>query len=489
MLTQKEIFDTLQYVNPSTPIDFATLFPNHLENGTLVLENIAFCCWNYELKNLDFSNCILKNCDFSHTVLMDCVIPEEQCENVNLSEVTTLKSTIPNPAYKMRAILNDYRFNIKHCENWRKYLWQNYPETYNDYKTVSRFAQSKYLTRSEQNFIILKPYTEKSDTNNFGWKLHINVDTSEITTSEEVSANLLPLITPILAKYRLPFKVNGHVEEEKSQGHTWDDSQVTIYLESDNKVLIDCDNLQLAMQEITDQLSPDFTAGKKPQCDAKTFSPYFSIRNDYDSWDLKLFPSDIRDAGYISSDVAKLSNPLCEPNPFIAILDEKPPAFDLAQHYRSFEPFSDREEAFYAIQLTLCAYLKQNTLLDNLDAEELKQEQTHLFQNCEINESLIKEHSIDIKDALFFSFITYLFIASHVHKDKSIIPDNNLHSLYPIQDEFADFLAYVDKTLENLPVCTENHSGVEYHFESIENLISYCNEQISLKSHTNVRPH
>jgi hypothetical protein len=489
MLTQKEIFDTLECADSSTPIDVAALFPEYLQNGKLVLENIAFCCWNYELKNLDFSNCILKNCDFSHTVLMNCVIPEEQCEKVNLLEVTNLKSSIANPNYKMLEVIRDYNFNINHCENWRKYLWQNYPETYNDYKTVSRFAENKYLTRSEQNFIILKPYTEQSDSNNLGWKLHINVDTSEIATGEEVSANLLRLITPILAKYRLPFKVNGHVEEEKCKGHTWEDSQVTIYLESDNKSLIDSDNLQLAMQEIEDELSHTFSEGKKPQCDAKTFSPYFSIRNDYDSWDLKLFPSDVRDAGYISSDVAKISNPLCAPNPFVAILDEEPQEFSLMQHYRSFEPFADREEAFYALQLTLCSYLRQNTLLDTLDVWELKQEETNLFQNCEISESLIKDHAIDMKEALFFSYITYLFIGCHVNNDKSIIPDNNLHSLYPIQDEFSEFLAYVDKTLEHLPVCSESQDVFRYNFSSIENLITQFNEQKSLKSESDPRPH
>lgn len=244
------------------------------------------------------------------------------------------------------------------------------PQAHFKYNNLNKLAEQEEIVRLDQEdafFVITThPAEQKAKTgngHNFEWKLHISVNPDQLSEAFDLAA-------PIISKYCFLFKVTnqGKVESERFKQGT----QITIPLEGQEGPVISPEDTEKMMWEIHQVFSENnIGKGKKPDSDAETISPYFSMRNDK-----IIFTLHKHKVSYIPAFcIGKNFNPANNPNPFSHLLSSEVKPFDAFEHFQSFEADLagsnvSREYMYYQ---TLQACVREYTIFDEMD-EKSQQE-------------------------------------------------------------------------------------------------------------------
>lgn len=210
----------------------------------------------------------------------------------------------------------------------------------------------------------------------YSWKLHLS-----LANIDDVP-RVFDLIGFLLLEHFGLFKVvnssnilKGRIEAvEKDVKVFLNRIQFTIYLVKINgqQFIEECDVLKI-MQKISKILSDhNIDIGESPTWDAATVVPGFSLRND------KNFEKN--EAGkyvYIkTSMVGNNYNPANRDNPYANLLLQKPKEFSPLEHFENFNA-GTLEQLFFAIKLTLIAWLNEYVAVSKFPIDFLKEASTN----------------------------------------------------------------------------------------------------------------
>lgn len=532
-----------------TNFRLAELFPEALIDDKLVLDNINFLAIAAvldnvnELRGIDFSNCIIINCDFSYLDLVNCSGVEGELDSSNI--LNGAKGSFIPSLKNISSESEEDTFSMLRCAMidsferqtlFKKRLWEKYPDFFFNfiYQSIVKNIDSYILNRNSNvvgisefiDFDFDSPFPENSFR---GWKLHFAVDPA-------FSEIVFPLVAPIISKYAPHFKAallplydrdrllkhlsNSNLEfpgytifsnqvifsreelestiEEftKVNRRIFLNAQLTIYLEKDHELIITSNNLEKMMKEVEavlqDQDIPPPTT--TAMSDAKTFSPFFSIRNDkivrvsFDS----SFNYD-----YISAEkTGNNYNPSHLPNPYQLLLaSPNIQSFDLVAHYHRF-PKGDKLDICNNLMNCIFAYLMMHTNVLDLNNAQFKLFIKKLFKVSPKIEQL-KEYikqSDSLKDDELIETINGLkLIGLHFeyNQNRKTTPDFGDNLLVNFADEIPMLLASwpLNPEFQNLLRCYGNdllqlNKSIDQDLEGTkEKSYSYSRSTMFFRSH------
>jgi hypothetical protein len=256
-------------------------------------------------------------------------------------------------------------------EQWKSIKYENL----NDLTDIVRLEQNDAF------FLISHPGKTNRFAHTFGWKLHISVRPDDLPKAFDLAA-------PIISQYCFCFKVTNPKKIESDR--LLQGTQITIPLEEQEKPVITAEQAQKMIGKINQIfLENNICPGKKPDSDAETISPYFSMRNDKGKG---ISFNQMLRAEYIPANLSgKNFNPLNNFNPFQCLLSSESKSFDPIQHFQSFglefgpdTGIKENEHITFLLYLTLRTYIHEYTLFDILDMES---QEKFIIQCCFVNEN------------------------------------------------------------------------------------------------------
>lgn len=352
--------------------------PDFLQNKILILRNIDFSLFGYQLNQISFARCRLVNCSFVDQIITkcdfsNCVVEDTCMQRCSIDEQT--KNSLPQHifeysscAIKLLPQALSMTEKREYCNTWLMTIGRNIEKWIRE-KEADPLAREIMTLNYFQIFkcfnnhydMILEGFKHKSHYcyENFfpdhfsnyyrGWKLHLSVEKNSVKKAYDI-------VAPILLDQAafLTFKViDLNVLEA-------DNKQFTIYLYQKGLAPL-CSPViikNLLMLMTRELKRAGILPGVLLVPDLKTISPYFGMRNDGEN------VIEYYDAG----EAGRNSNPYNLPCPFFCLLPKPLEPFDVSKHYEKFRDDTTalRSKALIA---TACALVN----------EYLEPEEAYLF--------------------------------------------------------------------------------------------------------------
>lgn len=338
-------------------------------------------------------------------------------------------------------------------DKWQAWTLRQHPEELLRYDKLKELIGEQIRYEQDVNFFLINPQGEMHHEDWLGWKLHIAIPL-------ESAKQAFDLISPVLCKYPIAMRVlDLDVTENKT--HQAGSTRFTIYLEKNNQATLTPEEAKNLIEEVTTVLTKNKIApGKPPVADLKTFSPFFSIRNDklpeftlfknFKKWE------NTPPTRLTANMVGECNNPMFMANPYTNIVLNHQ-TLSLTEHFLSL-PHTPSDDLRLTLTFTLLAYINKTIGLDALSDKKfiydmISKNDGQLSCLNHLDAPLTTQEVNNLKFAVRFLLFSRRLLLLPQDLIKEISLDNHT-------EEFNDLFDVVESTLKlnNLIGASVNYS-------------------------------